>query len=123
MPESCVLVTPGGRLPSVESRGDELNGTAYPSLGGPDADGGGTRDSSGSGSGLARRSAAAAGGGCGSGDAGGDSSAGNGGAASESVASRGVALRHEPNPEWLRYGGKWGSTVQVGAPIAVASHI
>ena len=114
-PQSCVLVTPGGELPSVESRGDDLNGTAYPSVEATDA----FRNGDG-------------GSGCSSFDAGDSSSMGssngsnsNGGSGSGSgsmdvfvagspiATARNVTLRHDPGPDWLYYGGKWGSTVQV----------
>ena len=114
-PQSCVLVTPGGKLPSVESRGDDLNGTAYPSVEAADA----LRNGNGSGcSSFDAEDSSSSGNGNGS-----NSSKGSGGSSSSSMdvvaagspiaAARNVTLRHDPGPDWLYYGGKWGSTVQV----------
>lgn len=113
-PQTCVLVTPPGKLPSVESRGEELNGTVYAALG--DA-----RGSSNSGSGSSTGSSASGSGGNGSSGAGasagraaGDGGGGGGQSDNSSAlsipgsplaAARGVMLRHDPNPDWLQYGG------------------
>lgn len=100
----------------MESRGDDLNGTAYPSMEAADA----LRDGSG-------------GSGCSSFDVGNSDSTGNGDGSTGSDSSsidvylagspiaeaRNVTLRHDPGPDWLYYGGKWGSTVQV--PICHAA--
>jgi hypothetical protein len=108
-----VLVTPGGKLPSVESRGDDLNGTAYPSMEAADA----LRDGDGSGCSSfdAGDSSSSSSSGISNGS---NSSSGIGGmdvfaAGSPIAAARNVTLRHDPGPDWLYYGGKWGSTVQV----------
>lgn len=117
-PESCVLVTPSGKLPSVDSRGDGLNGTAYPSVETADA----FRGSSGS-SGCSSFDAVDSNGSSGNSNGSSASRSGNVNGASSSSevlavgtligAARGVTLRHDPSPDWLQYGGKWGSTVQV----------
>jgi uncharacterized membrane protein YgcG len=117
-PRSCVLVTPGGKLPSVESRGDDLNGTAYPSMEAADAfrNGDSNNGSSGCSSFDAGDSST-------TGSSSGSNSSGGGGSGSMDVfvagspiaAARSVTLRHDPGPEWLYYGGKWGSTVQAPA--------
>lgn len=129
-----MLVTPSGKLPSVESRGDDLNGTAYPAVepsdafrsedtgsgcSSFDAFGGGA---SGSVAAASRESSGGSGSGSGGSDGGSDRFGGNGGAKLSSAdgfgvgtpiaAARGVTLRHDPGPDWLYYGGKWGSTVQ-----------
>jgi hypothetical protein len=118
-PQSCVLVTPGGKLPSVESRGDDLNGTAYPSVEAADA----LRDGDGSGcssfdAGDSSSSSSSSTSTSTRGSNGSQSSSVNGGmdvfvAGSPIAAARNVTLRHDPGPDWLYYGGKWGSTVQV----------
>jgi hypothetical protein len=124
-PHTCVLVTPEGRLPSVESRGEELNGTAYPSLGGGSGSNGGSSgsasgSSSSGGSSAAGDSAGVSGGSDSSGSSNSGSAAANSAGALSPVGSalaeeRGVTLRHDPEPDWLKYGGKWGSTVQAPA--------
>lgn len=109
-PQSCVLVTPSGKLPSVESRGEELNGTAYASLGSSGSGGSGNGSSSGSSSsddsGSSLRSGS---GGCGGGSGTSSSEADGGRAfsinASALAEARGVTLLHDPNPDWLQYGG------------------
>jgi hypothetical protein len=112
-PQSCVLVTPGGKLPSVESRGDDLNGTAYPSVEAADA----LRNGNGSGCSSfdAGDSSSSTGGSEGSNSSGGSGSGSMDvfAAGSPIAAARNVTLRHDPGPDWLYYGGKWGSTVQV----------
>lgn len=114
-PKSCVLVTPGGKLPSVESRGDDLNGTAYPSVETADAfrNGNGISSSSSSGCGSFDT-------GDGNGTGSGDSSRGgsDGGSGSVDVvaagtpiaAARSVTLRHDPGPTGC-------TTAASGAPL------
>jgi len=93
-PQQVVLVSPSGKLPSVPSRGDSLNGTAYASLGTIG------RHSSGNGSSPTA-----------SNDGAGSSNSTSGSGGSTSSATRGVSVTHTPDPPWLQYGGKWGSTV------------
>lgn len=76
-PSSVVIVSPAGMLPSVRSRGDSLNGTAYPST----------------------RSTPS------------DKSPTNSNEWSPSPPIQEIRTVLQPNPPWLQYGGKWGSTV------------
>ena len=85
------MVSPCGTLPSVRSRGDCLNGSAYASLG-PAAAATSQPSSGGNGSGPA-------------GTAGRSSSGINSGNGSSSRAPRDVAVKHTPNPPWLQCEG------------------
>lgn len=84
-PQQVVLVSPSGKLPSVPSRGDSLNGTAYASLGTIG------RHSSGNGSSPTA-----------SNDGAGSSNSTSGSGGSTSSATRGVSVTHTPDPPWLQ---------------------
>lgn len=85
------MVSPCGTLPSVRSRGDCLNGSAYASLGPAAAT---TSQPSSSGNGSTFRGTAD------------HSSAITSGNGSSSRSPRDVAVKHMPNPPWLQCAGR-----------------